>query len=314
MRVCSFLPSATKILYELGVEDQLYGVTSYCDSDKAQVVRSALDDVSLSSAEIDKVVSHSKRNKESLYTIDIDALRQLSPDVIFTQDVCEICQVDSHQVIKAIGQLDYTPTLVSLTPYSVEDIFETIKKVGKVMQIEDKAQEVLQRNKQRIEAIQTKISTVRRTRRSVFLMEWIDPIFNCGHWIPDQIHIAGGNDALSHPHRDSVAIEFNRLVEYDPETIIIAPCGYTQRHTIAQLQHPQWIKTSAWRQLRAMQNRQVYVIDGDLFTCPSLELVDGIEILAHILHSDLFGLSDSLCKRMTRLTDDSWICSISRYA
>lgn len=301
VRVCSFLPSATKIIYQLGLQDQLYGVTSYCESDKPLVVRSSLDDTSLSASEIDTIVSRSKGSGTSLYQIDVPLLEEIAPDVIFVQDVCEICQVDSRYVQEVIKQLSYTPTLVSLTPYSIEDIWKTVEQVGEVMNAESVATSTIAKYKERISAISSAIDQAGRSPVSVFVMEWVDPIYNSGHWIPDQTRLAGGNDALAHPHRDSVALPLDKLLEYDPEYIIIAACGYDVHQTIDQYKKSAMMQSNEWANLSAVQNNKVYTIDGDLFTCPSMEVVDGIEIMASILHPEAVLLPKTLSAHLKHI-------------
>lgn len=286
MKACTFLPAATHIVYELGLEDYLYGVTFECPSDRPKVVRSVLEGHDLGSDEIEEVVAAFAREGKSLYYIDIDLLREISPDVIFTQHVCEVCQIDTSVVEEALGALEHRPEVVPLVPRRLEDIYENIITVAEALGRRDRGTKLVRALRQRINVITRSLQSRAAQKRRVMVMEWLDPIYNCGHWIPDQINRAGGVDKLSNPGGYSLQTEWEEILSYDPEVIVVAPCGFSVGRTREEVRR--LTGRSGWSDLAAVENGDVYLADADLFTRPSPSVVDGIELLASLFHPDLF--------------------------
>lgn len=302
MKVSSFMPAVTQIIYDLGLQNRLDGITFECPSialnEKTPVVRCVLEGKNYTSDEINTLFSKSKATGKSLYFVDEVALQKIAPDIVFTQDVCDVCQIDTECASLAVNKLEKIPELISITPQSLEDVFENVITIAKAMNEEELGKEHVAFLKDKIAKIVDKQRAARVVPKSVMLLEWIDPLFNCGHWIPHQIGYAGGIDLLSHPSGDSIVIDWQKIVKYNPEVLVIAPCGYTQERTLEDMKFLE--ANPEWNTLRAVQNKQVYIADFDLFTQSSAStLVDGITVLSKIFHPTVFnestGLEDKYC-------------------
>lgn len=292
MKICSFLPAATSMIYEMGLENQLVGVTFECHSDKPKVVRSYLEDTNHTSKEIDQIVSQSKAEGKSLYYIDDALLESIGPDIIFTQDVCDVCQIDTSHVARSIYKLSKEPELIPLIPRNLEDIYQNAITIAKAFDKEERAYELLAKLKKRTDFI---LDTLRKSNaplKRVMVMEWLDPIYNCGHWIPYQISQAGGVDMLSNPSGYSIVTAWERILLYNPEVLVVAPCGFEVSRSGQEIEA--LIKLEGWETLKAVQNNAVFLADADLFTQPSTTVVDGIELLAALFHPDLFEVPSKL--------------------
>ncbi|RNC79507.1 MAG: ABC transporter substrate-binding protein [Balneola sp.] len=293
MKVCSFLPAATQMMYDMKLDGMLEGITFECPeqalSEKPPVVRCVLEGKNYSSIEIDKIFSASKASGKSLYYVDEELIQEIAPDVIFTQDVCDVCQIDTECTSRAVAKLPKQPELISLTPQSLHDVFDNALTIAKAVGQEEVAYQYLGGLQQRIDLI---IDTLRKHKtlpRRVSLLEWIDPIYNCGHWIPHQIGYAGGVDMLSNPSSDSIRMEWERIAKYDPEVLVIAPCGFNIERAAEEIDI--LVNKKGWDQVSAVRNGEVYLVDFDLFTQSSAgTLVDGIEVLASLFHPEIFNL------------------------
>ena len=304
MVALSFLPAATRMIYDMGLQDYLKGVTFECHyqalAEKPKVVRCMLEGKKYSSTEIDKIFSASKAQGKSLYYVDEALLQQTQPDIIFTQDVCEVCQIDTACTATAVAKLEKQPLLIPLTPQNLDDVYQTAVTIAKALGKEEAAYHYLAGLKQRTDLILDTLRQHKMPLKPVLLMEWIDPVYNCGHWIPYQVALAGGTDMLGNPGGDSIVTSWNRILKYDPEVLIIAPCGFEtarsleETHLLAQ--------NPGWHSLRAVQSKQVYVLDYDLFTQPSAStLTDGIELLAALFHPGLFSIPSHLQHKFTSI-------------
>jgi iron complex transport system substrate-binding protein len=299
MKACSFLPAATNIIRHLGLEEELCGVTFECDSDKPRVVRSYLEGNSLSSSAIDAMVSDYKKQGKPLYYIDEGLLEKLSPDIIFTQDVCDVCQIDTSIVQRAIYKLKKQPLLVPLIPRTLDDVFDNVTLIAKSLGKEEKAVALLSKLKKRTDFILDTLREHRAPLRRVMILEWLDPIYNCGHWIPYQISLAGGVDMLSNPGGYSIVTDWDKIARYNPEILVVAPCGFNPKRAIKEIDRLTGLH--GWDELLAVKNNAVYVADAALFTQPGTDLVDGIELLAAFFHPDLFSVPDTLKDRFLHL-------------
>lgn len=298
MKVCSFIPAVTQMIYDMGLQDMLHGVTFECPAparaEKAILVHCLLEGRQLNGEEIDRVYSAAKASGQSLYWVEEELLQAIEPDVIFTQDVCEVCQIDTRCTAAAIARLRRQPRLVAISPADLDDVFQSAITIAREMGREEAAYAYLAKLRQQQDDILRTLYQHRMPLRKVALLEWLQPMYNCGHWIPYQIACAGGIDLLSHPRGDSIVLPFEKLVKYDPEVIVLAPCGYTVQQTQAELnrlwQQPNsFLHHEAWHRLQAVRNQQVYLADYDLFTQPSAStLVDGIGLLAGLFHPELF--------------------------
>ncbi len=299
MKICSFLPAATSMIYQMGLEDFLCGVTFECSSDKPKVVRSYLEGNTYSSEEIEKVVSESKQMGKSLYYIDENLLQEISPDVIFTQDVCDVCQISTSYVERAIYKLKKQPLIVPLIPRTLNDVYDNAITIAKTLDKEESAYHLLSNLKKRTDKI---IDTLRQHNaplKRVMLMEWLNPIYNCGHWIPYQIAQAGGVDMLSNPSGYSIITAWEKIVRYNPEVLVVTPCGFNIERSAQEIE--KLTQYEGWNDLLAVKNNAVYLADADLFTQPSTTLVDGIELLATLFHPDLFLVPKQLIEKVISL-------------
>ena len=224
-----------------------------------------------------------------MYYVDDAVLQQIQPDIIFTQDVCEVCQIDTACTAAAVSKLSKEPLLVPLSPNNLKDVFNTAIVIAKAIGQEEAAYKYLAGLQHKIDFI---IDELRRTKtlpKRVMLMEWIEPIYNCGHWIPDQIASAGGIDMMSNPGGDSIVTILDKVVKYDPDILVIAPCGFHIKRSLEEIHL--LTEKPGWKSLSAVQNNAVFIADYDFFTQPAAStLVDGIELLAALFNPDLFTI------------------------
>ncbi|MEY3821165.1 MAG: hypothetical protein RL337_1346 [Bacteroidota bacterium] len=297
MKVCSFLPAATQMIYDMQLQHLLYGITFECPQkaldEKQKVVRCVMEGKNYSSAEIDKIFSASKAQGKSLYYVEEAILEQIAPDIIFTQDTCEVCQIDTKCTEAAVAKLTKQPQLIPLTPNNLQDVYRTATLIATAMGHEEAAYTYLAGLQKRTASILDTLRLHSMPLKRVMLVEWIEPIYNCGHWIPFQIAQAGGIDMLSNPGGDSIPIPWDKIIKYNPEVLIIAPCGFHIERAKRELSLLS-IKEN-WHELDAVKNNQVFLIDFDLFTQPSPStLVDGIELLAALFHPNIFKIPERL--------------------
>ena len=297
MKACSFLPAATRMIYDMGLQDSLHGVTFECPeqalAEKPKLVRCIMEGKNYSSAEIDTVFRTAKAQGKSLYYVEEDLLQSIAPDIIFTQDTCEVCQIDTKCTAAAVAKLKTRPEIIPLTPANLQDVYATAVTIARALGHEEAAYTYLSGLQKRTDRILDTLRQNNMPLKRVLLLEWIDPIYNCGHWIPFQIALAGGIDMLSNPGGDSIVIPWEKIRKYDPEVMIIAPCGFhisrakEELHLLSQ--------NEGWSEITAVQNARVHVADFDLFTQPSPStLVDGIQLLAALFHPALFEVPASL--------------------
>ena len=281
MRIASLLPSATEIVCALGLEDSLVAVTHECDypesvRGKPIVTKSVLASGS-SSADIDRHIRELVHQGSGIYRLDADRLAALRPDLILTQELCEVCAVSYPIVERAARRLDAPTQLVSLEPESLLDVFEHVRLVGHLTSREARAEEVVAGLEHRLAAVQDRIAG--RPVRRVVTLEWVAPPFNCGHWTPGLIAQAGGRDPLGSAGRPAHAIEWRDVIYARPEVVVISACGLSLERSASELQ----AAGAPFDELDA----EVWVVDGNaFFSRPGPRLVDSVEIMAGILHPD----------------------------
>ena len=304
MRICSFLPSATEIVYALGLGDDLHGVSHECDyphdaRSKTQVVRSRFDPSEMTSAEIDKTVSDLVSRGERIYEIDLDALKIAKPDLVITQELCEVCAVSFEAVQEAVAQLDMPPHVLSLDPHSLNEVLQTIQQVGEVAGEAGRASEYIRRLNERIATVKSRVEGI-DSRPTVACIEWLDPLITAGHWVPEMVEMAGGTDVLAQAGGPSLRIEFQALADASPDILVLMPCGMNAE--AAQSEFDGLRDAARWRELSAFQRGQVYVVDsGALYSRSGPRLVDGLEIFGQIFHPGIF--SDAPPTALARLLD-----------
>jgi len=302
-RSCSFLPAATQMIYDMGLKDLLYGVTFECPpqalKEKEIIVRCTMEGQDLSSEEIDRIFSASKATGKSLYYVEEEKLQDILPDIIFTQDVCEICQIDTKCTAEAISKLTKQPELIPLNPQSFDDVFEIAVTIATALECEEAAYEYLSPLKEKIDLIVDTLRKHRAPLKRAMFMEWLSPIYNCGHWIPQQIAYAGGVDMLSNPNGDSIVTTWDKILRYDPDIIVIAPCGFHIDRAMEDMSKLTGLPN--FSNLAATKNDQIFMLDYDLFTQPSPStLTLGIEALAWSFHPDYFSLPEVLKKKVVK--------------
>ncbi|HTA81905.1 MAG TPA: ABC transporter substrate-binding protein [Bacteroidia bacterium] len=299
LKACSFLPAATSMIQHMGLDEFLYGVTFECHSDKPKIVRSFIEGNNYTSLEIDKIVSESKQMGKSLYYVDEELLAEIAPDIIFTQDVCDVCQIGTSYAERAIHKLKKQPLVIPLTPRSLNDVYDNAITIAKALGKEEVAYNALALLKKRTDSI---LDTLRKNNaplKRVMVMEWIEPIYNCGHWIPYQVSQAGGVDMLSNPAGYSIVTPWDRVRQYNPEVLVIAPCGFNVERASKEINKLEELE--GWEELTAVKNNAVFIADADLFTCPSVQLVDGIEMLSHLFHPEIFEPQEKFRTRCKQL-------------
>jgi iron complex transport system substrate-binding protein len=227
--IVSLLPAATEIVFALGAGEELVGRSHECDypvtvRDRPVVSRPALAIDGLSHGEIDSAVAERMRTGESLYLVDEALLHALAPDVILTQDLCQVCAPSGNELVRALRSLPRQPEVVYLTPRTLAEIDDNIREVGRVLGREAAANELINRNHERLGRVRER--TRGKARRRVTFLEWTDPPFCAGHWVPEMIEIAGGEDPLGRAGADSVRISWDEVLASEPEVVIVAPCGY----------------------------------------------------------------------------------------
>ena len=287
------------MILDMGLGDHLKGVTFECPSGAAslpKVVRCVLEGKHYSSTEIDRIFSASKAQGKSLYYVDEPLLESIAPDVIFTQDVCTVCQIDTACTSAAVARLRQQPLLVPLNPSTLSDVFDTAVTIARALGKEEAAYRYLAALQQHTDHILDTLRGHRMPLTRVSLLEWIAPIYNCGHWIPFQIAQAGGIDMLSNPGGDSIVTPWDKIVRNDPEVLVIAPCGFDTRRALEEI-HLLRLK-EGWSSLTAVRTGRVYVCDFDLFTQPSAStLTDGIRLLSALFHPALFSIPPHLAHK-----------------
>ncbi|MGO4875477.1 ABC transporter substrate-binding protein [Pedobacter psychrotolerans] len=304
MKVVSFLPAATKMIYDMGLQDYLYGVTFECPkeaADQPKIVRCILEGKNYTSIEIDRIFSASKAQGKSLYWVDDELLASIAPDIVFTQDICEVCNIDTVCTETAVMKLSKQPGLVPLSPNNLQDVYECAITIAKALGKEEVALHYLANLQQKTDAILDTLRANRAPLKRVMLMEWIEPVYNCGHWIPFQIAAAGGVDMLSNPAGDSIVTPWDKILKYNPEVLVIAPCGFDINRSREEMD----LLTSknGWENLEAVKRNQVYLADFDMFTQPSIgTLVEGIEALACMFHPDLFVPNEQISRKFINLS------------
>ncbi len=291
-RIVSLLPSATEIVYALGLGDRLVGVTHECDYPpqaraKLRLTASALPPAA-SSAEIDRHVRASLHAGSSLYSLDADALERLAPDLIITQELCDVCAVSYDVVARATKRLRGDPRLISLEPGSLEDVFANIATVAELTGTGTAATELLERLRTRVAALRARAAALTGERKRVLVLEWPDPPFCGGHWTPGLIELAGGESVLGNAGVNSTVVTWEQIAAADPDIVIVAPCGYSLP---VALQAARELRAEpAWTALRAVRDGSAYALDGNAYVNrPGPRLVDTAELFHGIIAGEVIG-------------------------
>ncbi|MFY9932397.1 MAG: cobalamin-binding protein [Streptosporangiaceae bacterium] len=281
MRLVSLLPSATEIVYALGLGEDLAGVTFECNEPPAAraektVVVGGLDTGGMTPGEIDRYVRAQVASGQDLYTLHAKALAGLRPDLILTQDLCRVCALPSGHVNDALDYLGCHADVLTLDPHSLEEVLDSILAVGQRAGVPGRAQELVAGLRARLDQVAARVAG--RDRPRVAMIEWVDPPFCAGHWVPDLVTAAGGRPVAASPGSRSVPTSWEAIAAVRPDVVVVSPCGY---HLAAAAGQAQTV-------IRALPGVPVWAIDGDgIVVRPGPRLVTGVEALAAILHPDV---------------------------
>jgi iron complex transport system substrate-binding protein len=287
VRVVSFLPSATETLYKLGAGDMVVGVTHECKypaqaRKKPQVIRPSFNASNMTGKEIDSIVVELLRSGSDIYIVDDNALKKASPNLIVAQGLCEVCSPFTKEINRAVSILGGQPDVLVLDPHDLDDILVSImdvaEKIGRVAQ-----------GRKLVASLQARIDRIRnmkiRSRPKVLCVEWLDPLFTAGHWVPQMVEYAGGINGISTAGSPSRRMNIEEAVAFDPDVILLMPCGFAIARTKKEL--APLSSSEKWKSLRAVRNGRVYAVDaGSYFSKPGPRTVVGLEILAKIIHPE----------------------------
>lgn len=290
-RIVTLLPSATEIVCALGFESELVGRSHECDYPAAVERLPALTEPKFnpdrSSAEVDREVRRIVAEALSVYRVDAHKLRALAPDVIVTQSQCEVCAVSQRDVEDAVaGWLGARPQIVSLAPYGLSDIFADIERVARALGEPARGADLAGRLTARMDTVAARTRRLRE-RPTVAGIEWLDPLMAAGNWMPELVAMAGGENLFGRAGEHSGRLELDALIASDPDLILVAPCGFNMRRTLAEL--PALDARPGWSAMRAVRERRVFVAEGSqYFNRPGPRIAESLEILAEIVHPELF--------------------------
>jgi len=292
MRIVSLLPSATEIVCALGLEENLVGITHECDypprvAGKPHLTASRISHETMTSAEIDHAVRSQLDGHGSIYDLNTELLAALKPDLIITQELCEVCAVSYKTVERAARMYVAGAQVVSLEPNTIEDIFSNIETVGELCGVSEKAVEVVNGLRERLGRVRER-SAKAASRPKVFMLEWLEPPFAPGHWVPEQTEAAGGICLLGEAGKKSVTATYEEIAEAAPDVLVLIPCGYYAADILRQLANT--VFPESFRKIPAVAGGEVWALDATAyFSRPAPRVVDGAEILAKILHPEIFG-------------------------
>ncbi len=294
-RIVSLLPSATEIVCALGLEGSLVGVTHECDYPpavvgKPQLTASRISHRTMTSAEVDHAVRSQLDGHGSIYDLDEAQLRALEPDLILTQELCEVCAVSYREVEQAARRCSTNVDVVSLEPNTIADVLANIRTVGQLTGTGARAEALVAELATRLDALTRALADVKHRPRTLVL-EWLEPPFAPGHWVPEQVALAGGDHTFGNAGAPSRTTTAEEIRAYAPEAIVLAPCGYYAEDTLREL--PRARLPRGWHELPAVREGNVWAVDAtSYFSRPGPRIVKGAEILAHIIHPHRFGPPD----------------------
>ncbi|MGH2661992.1 MAG: cobalamin-binding protein [Actinomycetota bacterium] len=291
MKIVSLLPSATEVVFALGLGDDLSGVTFECDYPPEARTKPVISDTALptdrplSSREIDDLVNQHMEAKDPLYVLDKELIGRIQPDLILTQDLCRVCAVPSGQVEDALEELGCRAEVVSMDPQSLDGVLESFLDVGRATGTETRAQELVASLRERIEAVRARATRLPRIR--TLALEWLDPPFVGGHWIPEMVHLAAGENLLNEPKQRSRTVTWRNIADAAPEVVAFMPCGYYLPE--AEEEAGGLYLVPEFKETTARAEGTVYATDASsFFSRPGPRIVDGLEILAWAIHPDTF--------------------------
>ena len=290
-RIVTFLPSATELIYSLGADDRLFGVTHECNypsgaKTKPRVISSVFDPASMSSKQINDKICQLMTEGKEIYNLNKENLLNAKPDLIISQNICEVCSAHTEHVKMAMEMLEKKPEVYTMDPHDVGEILVSIKEISKMIGKEREGNELVDSLSKRLEFIKSKTF---EKKPKVVAIEWMDPFFTSGHWIPEMIEVAGGENLISSEKMPSRKMKLEEIKKAAPDVIVIMPCGFDVKRTISEYNNV-LAKNPHWNELKAVKENSVYAVDANsYFSKPSLRTITGIEVLASIIHPDVFG-------------------------
>ena len=294
-KIVTLIPSATEIVAFLGKKNLIVGRSHECDYpkdlNKIKKLTSPKINIDGTSREIHNQITEILENSLSVYKVDVSELKKLNPDVVVTQAHCEVCAVSFSEVEEIVtNHLNKDTKIISLQPNTLDDVFNDIKRVAKGLNIDEiTTKNLIKPLEERIENIQTK--SLKKKRRTIACIEWIDPLMAAGNWIPEMVKISGGEDIFGKSGKDSHWVKFDEIQKYNPEIIIFLPCGYNIEKTKKEVENL-FTQKKKWNALNAFLNKEIYIVDGNqFFNRPGPRLVESVEIFAEITHPDLFNFN-----------------------
>jgi iron complex transport system substrate-binding protein len=289
MRIVSLLPSATEILFSLGLDAEVVGVSYDCDFPPQVCQRRVVVDSrippGLPSLEIDRRVREYVERGESLYIVNADALRELAPELVVTQDLCLVCAASPDDLAAVLANFKKRPRVLSLNPRNLGDVWDDILRVANETSRQDAAKKLLAEIKQRLHALKFQVEKISRRPRVAFL-EWLEPFYVGGHWVPEMVGLAGGEDIFGRMGEPSFRIEFKDVADAAPDIIVIAPCGYDAQQ--ARKEYCTMTFPPGWEAIPAVRDSRVYAFEANAYASrPGPRLVTGVEALAKIFHPEI---------------------------
>lgn len=295
MRICSLVPGATEVVVTLGLGEALVGISHECDFPASirhipVMVQPVVDSDGADSAEIDRQVKTLMSSGRPLYRVDEQALAKARPDIILTQDVCDVCAVTPHALARAVQSLSPRPQLVTLAPHSLEDVIEDVERIGTALGVASRGITFAGSLRNRLAAIRN--SSIGRSRPRIACLEWLTPLYVGGHWVPEMVEAAGGVDVLGHRGQPSRQVTMDEVRAAAPDIIILMPCGFSLARTISELM-ALCRNDRAWARLLCSVSKTYGVDAGSYFSRPGPRLADGVELMAEICAGRLSSDRDS---------------------
>lgn len=290
MRVASLLPSATEMVHLAGAGDSLVGVTHECDHPPGveklpKLTSTSVDAQNMTSAEIDAAIGRLLTDSGSIYALDADLLVRLAPDLVITQGLCDVCAVSMDLVECAVGGLKRRPEVISLNPTSLDEVLDDAVRIGDALGNGEETRRKVAALRDRLARVEETVAGLPRPR--VGCIEWLDPPFSAGHWVPEMARIAGGEEPFAGAGEPSARITWDEVFGAAPEALVLMPCGFDVERAAREARNLP--ELPGWSELPAVKNGWVWVVDANsYFSRPSPRLVEGVEILAHILHPEVF--------------------------
>ena len=289
-RIASLLPSATEIVHFVGAGDGLVGVTHECDyppgvENLPRLTGTSIDQHSMTSAEIDAAVGERLTDSDSIYSLDAKLLQELNPDLVLTQGLCDVCAVSSNVVEQATAAFPETPRVLSMNPTTLNEVLDVTVEVGDALGRGSEARAKVDALRERLVRVEEAVAGQPWPRAGC--IEWLDPPFSAGHWVPDMVRLAGGDELFARSGEPSKRLSWEGIFKAAPEVLVLMPCGFdATRASLAARELP---GIAGWDNLPAVKNGRVWAVDANsYYSRPAPRLVEGVETLAHILHPEVF--------------------------